>query len=295
MRVVVAGSSGLIGTALVRSWERGGHTVIRLVRRAAGTPAERSWDPAATTPDLLAGADVVVNLAGAPIGRRWTARYRRLILDSRVGPAHALATMCARADHPPRVYLCASGIRFYGIDRGDEVLTEATPGYADGFLPRVAHLWEAATEPAQDAGVRVCRLRFGLVLSRSGGMLARMLPYFRTGLGARIGTGRQFWSYVSLVDAVRAVRHLAEHPGAAGPFNITAPDPVRSGQFTRELAGLLGRPAALRMPVPALRLVMGGVSEEAVGSLRVHPDRLLATGFGHAHPELGGALRSALQ
>ncbi|MGH3328997.1 MAG: TIGR01777 family oxidoreductase [Streptomycetales bacterium] len=258
MRVVIAGSSGLIGTALCRSLERDGHTVVRLVRRDPGSHGEVRWDRGASTaPRVADGADVVVNLAGAGLGHhRWTRRYKDTILRSRTDTAAAVAVMAAETVRPPGVLISASGIRYYGIDRGDEVLTESAGPASSGFLPAVAHAWEAATEPATRAGVRVCHLRLGLVLSRHGGVLPQLLPMFGAGLGARCGSGQEFWSYVSLTDTVRAIHFLARHPGAQGPYNITAPSPVRNREFTRALARELGKPAVLRIPMWALRMTL---------------------------------------
>ncbi|WP_033292466.1 TIGR01777 family oxidoreductase [Amycolatopsis jejuensis] len=294
MRIVIAGSSGLIGTALRRSWAADGHTVIRLVRRNAAAPDERFWDPTGSPdPGLLSGADVVVNLAGAGLGaRRWTRAYREVLRHSRIGPARALAEMTARADPPPRIMLAASGMRYYGVDRGDRELTESDDPGRSGFLPAITREWEAATDPA---AIPVCHLRMGLVLAQDGGVLTQLLPLFRRGLGARLGTGREFWSYTGLTDAVRAIRHLAELPSAQGPYNITTPDPVRSAEFTRTLAEVLGRRALLRVPTWALRLSLGDVAPEVLGSLRVLPTRLTEAGFGFTQPHLHQVLRHELR
>lgn len=295
-RIVVAGSSGMIGTALTQAARADGDEVVCLVRRPPRTAHEVYWDPRdPPSPDVLDGVDAVVNLAGANIGgRRWTSHYRQVILRSRTTTTRALATLAARAATPPATFLSASGISYYGGDRGEEILCEATPSVGADFLTMVARAWEAATAPATEAGIPVCHLRFGLVLSRSGGVLERMVPYFRAGMGAQISSGRQFWSYVSLVDAVRAVRFLAADPTRTGPYNITAPQPVRSVEFTSTLAQLLHRPHLFRVPAWALRLAMGGVSQDAVGSLCVVPDRLRAAGFIHAHPHIRAALHSAV-
>lgn len=296
VRVVIAGSSGLIGTALARSLTLDGHEVIRLVRRPPASAAELRWDPAgAPVPALLDGADAVVNLAGAGLGtHRWTKRYQRILLESRTTAAAALAEMAARADRPPSVMISASGMRYYGVDRGDEPLTEVSAHACSGFLPMVAREWEAATGAATRAGVRVCHLRLGFVLSGAGGILPTLLPLFRIGLGGPLGTGREFWSYVSLPDATAAIKLLMTAPGAAGPYNITAPEPVRSWQFARALAQTVHRPAAGRVPAWLVRAAMGGPITEVLGSLRVLPARLTEAGFRHAHPDLGSVLRAAL-
>jgi uncharacterized protein (TIGR01777 family) len=288
--VVIAGSSGLIGTALRLSLEADGHTVTRLVRRAPEAPGEVEWPPAV---EVLADADVVVNLAGAGLGdRRWTPAYKKVLLDSRVETTAALAGLCVQAR--PAVLISASGMRWYGIDRGDEPLTETSTAASPGFLPMVSHRWEAATRPAEDAGIRVCHLRTGLVLSGQGGVLPKLLPFFRAGLGASIGSGREYWSQISLPDTVRAIRYLAENPQAYGPYNITAPYPVRSRDFATTLARELGRRAFLRLPIWPLRLTVGQVAPEVLGSLRVIPDRLTRAGFTFDHPDVGSALRAAL-
>jgi uncharacterized protein (TIGR01777 family) len=288
--VVIAGSSGLIGTALRRSLEADGHTVTRLVRRAPEAPGEVAWPPA---PEILAGTDAVVNLAGAGLGdRRWTPSYKKVLLDSRVETTATLAGLCVQAR--PAVFISASGMRWYGIDRGDEPLTEASAAASPGFLPMVSHRWEAATRPAEDAGIRVCHLRTGLVLSGQGGVLPRLLPWFRSGLGASIGSGREYWSQISLTDTIRAIRFLTEDSQAYGPYNITAPHPVRSRDFTDTLARELGRRAFLRLPIWPLRLTVGQVAPEVLGSLRVIPDRLTTAGFTFHHPDVGSALQSAL-
>jgi len=295
MRIVVAGSSGLIGTALRRSYEQDGHTVVRLVRRPPRAVDEVHWNAAAPDPRLLDGADVVVNLAGSGLAsRRWTRRYRDIILRSRTETARAVAVMAAEATNPPARFLSASGIRYYGIDRGDELLIESSDPDPQGLLPAVAVAWETATQPAVDAGIAVCHLRFGLVLSRHGGLLPPLVVMFRAGLGARFASGAEFWSYVSLADTVRAVRFLGTHPGAAGPYNVTAPDPVRNRDFTRALATAVGRRARLRLPTWALRITLGRMAEEVFGGLRVVPARLAEAGFEFAHPNVDSALRAAL-
>lgn len=306
MRVVIAGSSGLIGTALRRAYERAGDDVTRLVRRRARAAGEVGWDPDAPDPRLLDGTDIVVNLAGAPIGgRRWTRRYRETILTSRTGPARALAEMVARSTDPPGMLLSASGIRYYGIDRGDEVLTEQSAGDPTGLLPSVAHAWEEATGPASRAGIAVCHLRLGLVLSRQGGLLPPLLRMARLGVGTYFGSGREYWSFVSLADTVRAIRFLAA-PGApprvsgeprtsgAVAVNVTAPNPVPHKDVMRTLGSLTGARGPVGVPLPALRLVLGPIADEVFGGLRVQPARLSAAGFTFDHPDVGSALRAAL-
>jgi uncharacterized protein (TIGR01777 family) len=295
MRVVIVGSSGLIGTAVRRSFQQDGHSVLRLVRRPPQSADEVQWDPGHADPSLVDGADVVIGLAGAPLGdHRWNAHSREIIASSRIQTAAALAAMTAAATRPPTTLISMSGIRFYGVDRGDEVLTERSGPRSDGFLPRLTADWEAATSPATEAGVRVSHLRTGLVLSRQGGVLPQLLPYFRAGFGATLGSGRQFWSYLTLTDTVGAIRFLAEHPTAQGPYNLTTAEPVRSAGFTRALGRAVGRPTLLRVPLWALRAGMGQVAPEVLGSLRVLPERLLDAGFHFQHPDIETALNAAL-
>lgn len=294
-RIVIAGGSGLIGTALCASYRDAGYPVTRLVRRTPEQPDDVTWDPCAPDPALVDGAEVLINLAGAPLhGHRWTASYRETIRASRVETAHALARMAARAERPPAKFLCASGIRYYGIDRGDELLTERSAPGNGGLLPRVAHEWEAATEPASAAGIAVCHLRLGLVLAREGGLLAALLPMFRLGLGARFGAGREYWSYVTLADAVDAFRFLSKRPDASGPYNVTAPEPVPSREFTAALGRAVRRPTRLRVPLAVLRPGFGGIATEVFGSLRVLPARLTADGFVGRHADVDSAIRAAL-
>lgn len=297
MRVVMAGSSGLIGRALCHSFEADGHSVIRLVRRAEETPGEIRWDPAAP-PDsrLVDGADVAINLAGAGLGdRRWSRRYKAIMLRSRIEATNAISAMCAQAAAPPAVLISASGMRYYGVDRGDKILTEADAPDSPGFLPMVAQAWEQATIPASGGGIRVCHLRLGLVLSSRGGVLPELLRVFRLGLGGRIGSGKEFWSYVTLPDTIRAIRFLASHAEATGPFNIVTPQPIRNAEFTRALANAVDRPAILHIPPWTLRLALGGIASEVFGSLRVVPRRLLEAGFGFEHPDISSSLHAALR
>lgn len=295
MRVVIAGSSGLIGGALRAACQGDGHDVVRLVRRPARTPDEVQWDPGRPDPRLVDGADALINLAGAPLDdRRWNPRYRDLIAASRIDTASALATMAARAAAPPSALVSMSGIRYYGVDRGDEELTEVSAAGTDGFLPLVTARWEAATRPAAEAGVRVCHLRTGLVLSATGGLLPRLLTPFRFGLGATLGSGRSYWSFLTSHDTVAGIRFLTEHPETRGPYNLSAPTPVRAADFTKALASAVGKPAWLRLPVWALRVGVGQMGPEVLGSLRVLPQRLTAAGFRFRDGDIESALRVVL-
>ncbi len=296
MRVVVSGSSGLIGSALCRALEGSGHDVVRLVRRTP-RPGESSWDPPAGTIDTagLGRIDGVVHLAGAGIGdRRWSPARRRLLVASRVGTTALLARTLARLDPVPRVLLNASATGFYG-DRGDEVLNEESPA-GTGFLADLCRQWEQAVAPAAEAGIRSVRLRSGIVLSAAGGALARQLPLFRLGLGGRLGNGRQWTSWVSGEDWVRAALFLLEHDTLAGPVNMVAPEPVTNGVFTSALGRSLHRPAVLPVPATALRVVFGrGLVDEALlASQRVHPVALEAAGFAFRHRDIDTALPAIL-
>ncbi|MEU8173669.1 TIGR01777 family oxidoreductase [Microbispora hainanensis] len=296
MTTVVTGSSGLLGTALVSALRADGHEVRRLVRRAPAGPDECFWDPEGDVldPAALEGADAVVHLAGAGIGeRRWTEAYKRELVNSRVSGTHVLASAMARAERGPRVLLSSSAIGFYG-DTGDRAVDESAPA-GTGFLADLARAWEDATAPAEEAGVRVTLLRSGMVLSGRGGALARMLPIFRMGAGAVLGSGRQYTSWISLPDWVDAVRFLLAHE-TAGPVNLTAPEPVTNAEYTAALAKALRRPT---MPLPAprlaLRLALGEFAEEALlTGPRVLPRRLLDAGHRFAHPTIGEALAAVL-
>ena len=296
MQVVVTGSGGLIGGALCRRLGAEGHKVVPLVRRRAG-PGERSWDPATGVldPAALAGADAVVHLAGAGIGdRRWNDERRRLLTASRVDSTGLLATAMASLEAPPRVLVCASAIGIYG-DRGDEILTESSPLGA-GFLADLCRQWERAAEPARQAGIRTAHLRSGIVLSASGGTLGKLLPLFRLGLGARLATGRQWTSWVSIDDEVAAVLGVLADDALSGPLDVTAPEPVTNAGLTAALGRALHRPAVLAVPAPALRLVLGRdlVDEVLLASQRVLPAALERVGFTFRHPTLPDALAALL-
>lgn len=297
MRVVITGSGGLIGTALRASLAVDGHEAVRLVRRAPTGPDEIQWDPerGQLDPARLEGVDAVVNLAGAPIGtRRWSDSYKREILVSRANATHTVAEAVAKLDRPPQVFVSASGIYLYGSDHGSEVLDEEeAPG--TGFLARVCQQWEAAAEPAATADIPVCHPRIGLVMSRKGGALARMLPWFRVGLGGPLGGGEQYWSHISLTDTVRALRFLIETPGCIGPYNVTAPEPVKNAEFARVLAYLLRRPTLLPVPAVALQIRFGEMASHPLSSLRVLPARLMAAGFTFEHPTARHVVADALR
>ncbi|HEX9779773.1 MAG TPA: TIGR01777 family oxidoreductase [bacterium] len=297
MHVLVSGSSGLIGSALRRSLLQDGHRVTRLVR-AAPRPGDDAvlWDPSgAADPAGLSGADAVVHLAGEHIASgRWTAAKRARIRHSRVDGTRVLAETLARADARPGALICASAVGFYG-DRGEEVLREDSPP-GSGFLPEVCRAWEAAAAPAAKAGIRVVHLRFGMVLSPSGGALAMMLPVFRLGLGGRLGGGRQYQSWISIDDAVGVIRHAMTEPRLTGPVNAVAPGAPTNAEFTRALGRALKRPAGFPVPAFAVRLLFGGMADEVLlASARAEPAKLLGTGYRFHHPEPAGALEALLR
>ena len=293
MRLLVTGATGMIGRALA-GHAGGEHEIVRLVRSTPAGPGEFRWDPLAgeVDPAALEGVEAIVHLAGETVAGRWTESKKRRIRDSRVLGTRALASAAAAADSRPRVMVCASAIGYYG-DRGDERLTEdSQPG--TGFLAEVVQEWEAAAEPARAGGIRVVNLRFGIVQSAQGGALRTQLPLFRFGLGGRIGRGRQYVSGVAIDDVVRAIGHALGSERISGPANVTAPAPVTNAEYARPLGRVLHRPAVLPAPAPAVRLVLGEFAGEVLDGQRVLPERLLADGFGFAHPELEGALRHVL-
>jgi hypothetical protein len=293
MRLLVTGATGLIGTALAEHVGRE-HEIVRLVRSAPSGAGEFRWDPIAgeVDPAALDGVDAVVHLAGESVAGRWTESKKTRIRDSRVHGTRALAAAAGAAAPRPQVMVCASAIGFYG-DRGDDRLTEESPP-GTGFLAEVVQEWEAAAEPARSAGIRVVNLRFGIVQSAQGGALRTQLPLFRLGLGGRVGRGRQYVSWVAIDDVVRAIEHALGSEQLSGPANVTAPDPVTNAEYARTLGRVLHRPALLPAPAPAVRLVLGEFAGEVLDGQRVLPERLLADGFGFAHPELEGALRHVL-
>lgn len=293
-RIAVAGASGLIGSALVRSLTADGHEVARLVRRAPRGPDEVRWDPERGQVDTagLAGCDAVVNLAGAGVGdRRWTEAYKQRIHDSRVKGTAALARAAAELDAPPRVFVSGSAIGRYG-ETGDRVVDESAPA-GHGFLPELCVEWEAAAAPAEQAGVRTVFARTGLVVARGGGAWGRLFPLFRAGLGGRMGDGRQYWSYIALHDEVAAIRHLLDRDDLSGPFNLTAPEPLTNGEITAAMGRVLHRPTLFAVPAPVLRTVLGEMAGDVLGSARVVPKRLLESGFTFAFPGIEDAIRAA--
>ncbi len=296
LRVLVSGASGLIGSALLPALRGEGHRVTPLVRRAPG-PGEIGWDPETgrLSRGELEGFDAVIHLAGENIGARWTAARRRRIRESRVRGTSLLSEALAGLRQPPRTLISASAVGIYG-SRGDEILTEASPtGDPNDFLVSVGRDWEAAAEPARAAGIRVVHPRFGVVLGPDGGALQRLLLPFRLGLGGRVGSGRQWMSWIAIHDAVTALRHIMATETLAGPINVTAPEPVTNREFTRTLARVLRRPAVVPVPATALRLVFGAMADGTLlASTRVLPERLLRSGYRFGDGSLEPALRSLL-
>lgn len=295
MKIAITGASGLIGSNLARHLEQQGQTVLR-VRRGNRDDPDAHWDPAAgwVRDGLLADVDAVVHLAGENIGAgRWSQSRRRELRASRIVSTRLLVDHIGSLERRPAAFVCASAIGIYG-DRGDEPLTEeAGPG--EGFLAGLVHDWEAEAKRAADHGLRTVMLRFGLVLAKEGGVLPRMLLPFRLGIGGILGSGRQWMSWVALDDAVRAIEHVLAGE-MEGPLNVTSPQPVTNREFTKALGRALKRPTVFRVPAFGLKLMFGArrAEELFLFSQRVLPERLLATGFDFAHPEVEPALRLAL-
>lgn len=295
MIVAITGATGFIGSALADTLAREGHTIRRLTRAPRG-PDDFAFDPARRLldPQALEGTDAVVHFAGEPIAQRWTGRAVRRIRESRVEGTRLVAETIAALQRKPRVLVSGSAIGIYG-DRGDEVLTEASAPGGD-FLGELAQAWERAAEPARGAGVRVAHPRTGIVLDRRGGAIARMLLPFRLGLGGRIGHGRQWWSWISLRDAVAALRFAVENDRLEGPFNLVGPAPATNREFTAALARVLRRPAVFPVPPLALRLVYRGMADATLlASQRAMPERLHGAGFAFRDRTLEAALRTALE
>lgn len=300
MQIAVTGSSGLIGTALIAALRDAGHTAIPVLRPGGEADGNSlCWDPVAGTIDAAGfeGLDAVVHLAGQGIGdKRWTPEQKRRILDSRTGPTNLLAETLAGLAKPPPVLVSGSAIGWYG-NRGSEVLTEASePPPGPDFAADVCVQWEAATAPAEAAGIRTVHVRTGIVLAGAGGVLPRMATPFKFGLGGRIGSGKQYMSWIAIDDEVGAILHAITTPELSGPLNATAPTPVTNAEFTAALGHVLKRPTLLPTPVPALKLVYGSelVEHLLIGGQRVVPDRLVDSGYTFAQPDLDGALRAAL-
>jgi uncharacterized protein (TIGR01777 family) len=298
MRVLVSGSSGLIGSALLPALREAGHDVVRLVRRAPASADEVRWDVDAGTLDraALGTVDAIVHLAGEGIGeKRWSPEQKRRILDSRVKGTRLLAETAAALDPRPSVFVCGSAVGFYGL-RGDEVLTEESSS-GGGFLAEVVREWEAAAAPAAAAGIRTVLLRTGIVLSPKGGALGRLLPLIKLGVGGKLGSGRQWWSWIALEDQVRLILHCLDHDDLAGPVNATAPQPATNAEVVKALGKAAGRPTVLAVPTFALSLVMGGeLTEEVIlAGQRAVPKAAEASGFTFVHPDIDSAARAILR
>jgi uncharacterized protein len=296
MRVFITGASGFLATALVPALQQSGHEAIALVRREA-RDRDVQWDPEQPLdPAKLANCDAVVHLAGKNIAGRWTDKFKRELLDSRVRGTRTLGVAVAesfRRSGRPRVFLSASGVGYYG-NRGDELLTEESSA-GTGFLAEVSKQWEAATCAASDAGVRVVCLRIGVVLARHGGALKPLLLPFRLGLGGRIGSGKQYWSWVALDDVVGITIFAIENEGLCGPMNVVAPAPVRNEEFVHALGKALHRPTIFPFPEFAVRTLLGEMGQELLlTSARALPQKLTASGYAFQYPDLANALRAAL-
>jgi uncharacterized protein len=299
-RILMSGVSGPIGAALLPSLESSGATITRLMRPGSGADLASSletisWDPLRPiAPDAVSGFDAVIHLAGESIVGRWTAAKKAKIRDSRVAGTSNLAQALAQAKEKPQVFLCSSAIGYYG-DRGDEVLKEESSS-GTGFLPEVCREWEAATTPAAGAGIRTVQIRTGIVLSSTGGALGKMLTPFKMGVGGRIGSGKQWMSWIDVRDMVGAIHHILKTDLLQGPVNMVAPKPVTNAEFTKTLAGVVSRPAIFPMPAFAVQLAFGEMGETVLlGSQRVEPAQLVASGYPFRFTELRASLQGLLQ
>ena len=293
-RVLVSGASGPIGAALLPSLEGNGMEIVRLVRGPAKNDRQISWNPSvALTPAAVSGFDAVIHLAGESIVGRWTETKKKAIRESRVLGTRSVATALAQTNAKPNVFICASAIGFYG-SRGEEILTENSPA-GQGFLPDVCREWEQAGRIAADAGIRTVNIRMGLVLSSKGGALVKMLPPFKLGAGGRLGSGRQWWSWIHVDDVVGAIQYAIQKNTSSGPVNLVSPDPQRNSDFTSVLAAVLRRPAIFPVPEFALHLGNMAAEELLLSSQRVKPQALENTGYSFRFPDLRGALDNLLR
>jgi uncharacterized protein len=305
-RILISGASGLVGAALVRVLEEQGNEVSRLVRREPRTPDEIRWEPMLPVPpQLVSGFEAVIHLSGESVVGRWTEAKKKRIRDSRVVSTQNLANALSQAEKPPQTFVCASATGYYG-NRGDELLTEESAS-GEGFLAETSREWEQASQAAALCGIRTLNLRIGLVLSSDGGALKQMLLPFRFGLGGKIGSGRQWLSWIHIDDLVAAVLHLLRNGNLdqrtpspreqlSGPVNMVAPNPVTNAEFTRTLARVLHRPAVLPVPAFIIRAAFGDFADEGLlSSARVLPKRLLESGFHWRYPDLHAALAQLLK
>ena len=297
MKIVVTGSHGFIAQALLPSLVSSGHTILRLVRSTPGVENnEYSWDPYNGKLDtsIFDGVDAVIHLGGESIAAgRWTTSNKQRILESRTIPTRFLADTLASCTSPPKTFICASAIGYYG-DRGEEIVTEESSPGTD-FLANVCREWEAATSPVATKGVRVVNLRFGLILSKAGGALAKLLLPFKFGVGGKLGSGNQYWSWISIDDVIGIIHHALMNQSVRGPVNIVSMNAVMSGEFTKILGKVLSRPAIVPAPAFALRLMLGEMADALLlSSARVHPKKLLDTHYNFQYTDLEGALQHLL-
>ncbi|MFN2576856.1 MAG: TIGR01777 family oxidoreductase [Pyrinomonadaceae bacterium] len=292
MKIAIAGSSGLVGSALIPILQSDGNQITRLVR-ASPKAGEIEWHPNqdALSAGKFEGLDVIINLAGESIAAgRWTDEQKRKIHDSRVNGTHLLSEALAKMNARPKTFICASATGFYG-DRDEEILDEQSES-GSGFLAGVCREWEQATEPASKAGVRVVNLRFGPILAREGGMLSKLLTPFKMGMGGRVGSGKQYISWIALEDAVSAIKLAIDTQTIHGPLNVVSPRPVTNEEFTKTLGHVLNRPTALAMPAFAVRLAFGEMADEMLlASQKVMPKKLTSAGFEFRYPDLEGAMK----
>lgn len=296
MKFVVAGGSGLIGSAFIKDAQKNNHEVVKLVRRKPKELFESQWNPDTGEVDLnvLNNATAIINLSGAGVGdRRWTKRYKKLILSSRVNATETLSNAIIRLNNPPSVFVSSSAIGFYGETFDQAVDENAELG--EGFLSDVVFNWEFATQKVKQHKIRVVHPRTGLVMSKRGGVLKKVLPIFKLGLGGKLGKGNQYWSYISLEDEIRAINHLINDSRLTGGVNLTTPNPVTNKEFTKTLSSVLNRPAFFNVPAIALKIALGEFSVEVLGSSRVLPSKLVASGFKFNNPDLLSTLNSALK
>jgi uncharacterized protein (TIGR01777 family) len=295
MKCLVSGSTGLVGTALVSHLKKTGHSVHRLVRKPASSADEIYWQPeTGIDQSKLEGFEAVIHLAGESIMGRWTAGKKEAIRKSRIDGTRILSDALGALKTPLRVMVCASAIGYYG-DRGNELLREDSPA-GTGFLSEVCQAWEQAAASLAEKGPRVCSTRFGIILSNHGGALKQMLTPFKLGVGGKIGSGNQYYSWISLDDVAQAIHHVLMNESIQGPVNFVSPNPVTNAEFTRILAKVLNRPAIFPVPTPAAKLAFGEMADALLlASARVEPSKLLASNYPYQYPELEGAFRHALK
>ena len=296
MKLVITGSSGLIGSALVREAEKNQIEVVKLVRRAPKDKSEVQWDPNRAILDLdaIEKSTAIVHLAGAGVGdRRWTKKYKKEILNSRVKTTETIANAIVNLRNPPSVFVSGSAMGYYG-DTGDLAVDE-NASLGEGFLSDVVFNWEYAAQRVINNNIRVVHPRTGLVMSKRGGLLRKVLPLFRLGLGGKLGNGKQYWSYISLEDEIRAIFKLIDDVRLTGGVNLTNPNPVTNLEFTKALSSVVNRPAFFHVPAIALKIALGEFSVEALGSSRVLPSKLKAVGFKFNQPDILSTLNSALK